>query len=208
MSSCADGLTRRTTTASGLTFAEDESDASDRVDQSWVSLAIDFLAKPRHLHVDDVVERCRASRFAPDFARQHLPRDQMALMAQQIFEQLEFAGRQLEHPIATERAPGDNVELEIGRLQSEHLRRPSTSKQRADAGQELRERKRLHQIVVCPEVEAEHTVVDAVASGENQNRRVNAALPQRLQDFEATPAGQHEIEDDKIKDLRVGAKEP
>ena len=51
------------------------------------------------------------------------------------------------------------------------------------------------------------TVVDTVACRENEHRCLDAALAKRLQDLQATPSGQHEIEHDEIELLGVRAVE-
>ena len=79
---------------SWLAFAQHEPDAANGVNQAGGAVADrPSCAKPRHLHVDDVVERRRAARLLPDLAREHFARHQVALMPQQVLEQLELARR-------------------------------------------------------------------------------------------------------------------
>ena len=66
-----------TTNESRLTFAHDE--PTPRT--VWINRAAPsrstFASKPRHLHVDDVVERRRAARLLPDIPREHFARHEM-----------------------------------------------------------------------------------------------------------------------------------
>src|SRR5439155_16364097 len=86
----------RRTKASWLAFPQDKADAADGVDQPSAAFGVDFLAETRDLNINHVVERRRAPRFLPHLARQHLPRDQVALMPEQVFEQLKFADGELQ----------------------------------------------------------------------------------------------------------------
>ena len=101
----------------------------------WISrggaVEIDFASKPRHLHVDDVVERRRAARLLPDIARQHLARHEMPLMAQQVLEQLELAAGQVDRAVATDDSPCDEVHFEVGRPSAEG--RPTDGPRRSSA---------------------------------------------------------------------------
>src|SRR2546428_7380498 len=95
---------RSTTTASWLAFLHDEAHATNGVNEPYVSFRIDLLAQACHLDIDDVVEwRCPARLF-PDVAREHLPRHEVAVMAQQILEELELPHGQVEQVLASGRA--------------------------------------------------------------------------------------------------------
>ena len=205
----AHGLTRATTSCSRLALPKHEPNSADGMNQACVAVEIDLLAQARHLHVDDVVERRRSPRLLPDVAGEHFPRDEMALMPEQILEQIELArrsARSADHHEPTRAR--DEIDLEVGGLQSKDVRRPATTQQRADAREQFRQRERLDEIVVRAEIEPEHTIVDPVACGQNQDRRFDVPFAQRLQDLEPAPAGQHQIEDDQVEQLGVRAVEP
>ena len=94
----------------------------------------------------------------------------MALVPQQILEQIELAAGQLDRPITANHAARDEVDLEIGGLESKDVGRASTTQQRANARQQFRQRERFDQIVVGAAIQAEHTIIDPVTCGQNQDR--------------------------------------
>src|SRR5262249_47443632 len=114
------GSTPRTT-SSWLAFPQHESDSADGMYQPRRAVDIDFLTQPRHLHVDDVVERRGAARLLPHIAREHLTRDEVPLVPQEVFEQLELAAGQIDHVIAPHHAARDEIEFQIRGLQSKRL---------------------------------------------------------------------------------------
>jgi hypothetical protein len=61
------------------------------------------------------------------------------------------------------------VHFQISKSQVGRLLGPSAPEQRADAGQELREREAFHKVIVSAFVEACDTVLDGIASGEDEN---------------------------------------
>src|SRR5437763_323248 len=110
-----------TTTQSWLALAQHETDTTHGMNQTRAAVHVHFLAKPRHLDVDDVVDRRGSMRLLPDLPRQHLTRDQMALMPQQIIEQLELADGEIEDAGTTRRVPRHEVQLQVRGLQPQHL---------------------------------------------------------------------------------------
>src|SRR5436190_133119 len=95
----------RSTIGSCVAYAQDEPHAPNRVNEARVSFRVDLLPQARDLHIDHIIERGRASWLFPDLAREHLPRDEAALMAKEVFEELELAGCQIERPFAADDAP-------------------------------------------------------------------------------------------------------
>src|SRR5262245_48561774 len=110
-----------TTTASWLALAQDETDATNGVNQAWAAFDVDLSAKARHLDVDDVVDRRGSMRLLPDFAREHFARHQVTLVPQQIVQELELANGEIEGAISTRRVPRHEVQLQIRRLQPQDL---------------------------------------------------------------------------------------
>src|SRR5207244_2905456 len=95
-----------TTAVSWFAFSQDEPHATHRVNEAVARVGVDLLPQPCHLHVDDIVERRRPARLFPHLARQHLARHQVPLMTEQVFEELELSGGQIEQPFTTHGAPG------------------------------------------------------------------------------------------------------
>src|ERR1041385_6285777 len=94
--------TPSTTSASRFALAHYKANAAHRVNQARLALDVDLAAQARHLHVDDVVERRRATRLSPHVSGEHFARDQMSLMAQEVLEQLELATGQVDQPVAAD----------------------------------------------------------------------------------------------------------
>ena len=132
----------------------------------------------------------------------------MALVTQQILEQLELPRGQVEEPLAADGAPAHQIHLQVGRLQTKRLRRTAAPQQRPNPRQQFRQRKGLDEIVVRAEIQAEHAIVHPVAGGQDQHRRVDVPLPQRLQDLEAAPSRKHDVEHDQVEGLGIRAKKP
>src|ERR1019366_1087750 len=127
-----------------------------------VSYGVDLLPQAVHLHIDDVVEWRRAPWLFPHFTRQHLARDEMALMTQQVFKQLKLAGRQLEEPFATYRPSRHQVQLEVRGLQTKDFGRTTAAQQRPNSSEELRQREGLDQVVIGAQIQAQDTVIHTV----------------------------------------------
>src|SRR5688500_18864218 len=190
-----------------LAFAKHEADAAHGVDEPDRLLQIDLPAQARDVYVDDVVERRRARGLFPDVAGQRLPRHHLSLMPEQVLEQLEFADGQLDRFVAAGDLAGEQIDLEIADRESGRVRDPAAAHQRADACHQLRERKRLDEIVVGTAVEAGHPILQRIARGEHEHGRLEAARAQRAQDLEAVPARQRQIEQDRVERFGVDAEE-
>src|SRR6478609_4419523 len=91
------------------------SDAADRMDQRIGLGIVDLAADPPDIDVDDVGGGIEMQ--IPDVLEQHRTRDDAALVADQIFEQLEFPRQQRNLPAATARAARDQVDGEIANPQ-------------------------------------------------------------------------------------------
>jgi hypothetical protein len=102
--------------------------------------------------------------------------------------------------------PCHDVELEVAGFQSKDLCRATAPQQCADAGEELRQCKRLDEIIVSTQVEAEYSVLDSVSGGQDQDWRLDRAFAERLQDLEAVAAREHEVQQHQIEALGVRPK--
>ncbi len=178
------------------------------MNEAHAGIGVDLPTESSDLHVDDVVERRRPTWLSPHLASQHFAGHQMALMTQQILEQLELADRQVEKAIAPDGAPRHKVQLKVGRLQTKDLGWTAPTEQGANAREQFRKRKWLDQIIVGAQIQSEHAVLHAVARGQDENWCLKMALSQRLQDLEPAAAWKHEVQDDQIEGLRIGPEEP
>ena len=95
-------------------------------------------------------------------------------------------------------------------LQSRYhaLREADRLAEMTSLSEELRQRKWLDQIIVGAEIQTKNAIVDTVPGRKDQHRRFDVTLPECVQDFEPAPARQHQIENNEVEQLSVGAKEP
>src|SRR6266516_3023550 len=98
---------------SWFAFLQHEPDASHGVYEPLARVCIDLFPESGHLDIDHVVERCRSPRLSPDLSREHFARHQMALVAQEVLQQLEFANGQIEETLTAHGSARDEIHLEI-----------------------------------------------------------------------------------------------
>ena len=80
------------------------------------------------------------------------------------------------------------------------------AQQRAKAGQHLLHVEGLGDIVVGARVDALHLVAPAVARGQDQHRHRPSGLAPGLEDRDAVPLGQADVENDRVVGLGIAAK--
>jgi hypothetical protein len=173
------------------------------VNESRRAIAINLSPQPHDLHVDHVIEGSHALRLLPDIALEHFARHDLALVAQQIFQHVDFARRERDFLAAAHRRAGACVELEVIAFQNAARGPHRPAQQRAAAGQQFGEREGFREIIVRTAVEADDAVIERVARGQHQDRRVHAALPDMPEDFDAVTIRQHPVEHDQIKCFSV-----
>src|SRR5437867_6319824 len=101
------------TTTSRFAFSQHKPDAADGVNESLISVAVDFLSQSSNLHVDHVAYRRSAALFLPDLARQHFAGHEVALLPQQVLQELEFSAGQIERATASHNPPRGRVDLQV-----------------------------------------------------------------------------------------------
>ena len=74
-------------------------------------------------------------------------------MAEQVLQELEFASGQVQQCVASGDSPRHEIQLQIRRLQAQHIRRPAAPEERANPREQLWQGKGLDQVVVGPEIE-------------------------------------------------------
>jgi hypothetical protein len=126
-------------------------------------------------------------------AREHLPRP-----AHERLQQRELLGRQLDLDAVAPHLPGRGVQAERADLQHRGPLHHATAGERPQPRQQLRERERLGQVVVGAAVQAGDPVLDAVARGQDEDRRPDPAVPQLTADVEAAEAREHHVQHDRV----------
>ena len=86
-------------------------------------------------------------------------------------------------------------------------RRRAPAEQRLDAREQFRHLERLDEVVVGAELQADDAIHDLAARRQHQDRRLDAALPQRPADVEAAAAWQHDVEQDDVEWPRRAARQ-
>lgn len=147
--------------SSGGWSAQHEADSSNRLNH--LHRAVIYLApEPCDVNVDDVVDGRRSREFPPDIPRQGLTRHNLALMAHQLFQQVEFFDCQLDWLSAERHLPPRSVEDQSTRRYSRNLIGSAAPDECAHAGQQLVEGERLDEIIVGPRSRSTRSKVSVV----------------------------------------------
>src|SRR5689334_21828902 len=170
-----------------------KSDSTDRVDERVGLLTVDLAANASDIDVDDVGGRIKMQ--IPYMLQQHRPRNDLACVANQILEDLEFPRQQRDEALPAADGPGHQVEFEIADAQHGLLDDGgASSRERLDPRQQFRERERLDEVVVAARPQASHTVIDLAERADDQRRRDDPGIPQAADDGDSVHAGQHAVD--------------
>src|SRR4051794_16954242 len=168
---------------------------ADRVQQPRVATGLQLAAQVRDEHLDGV--RRREGVVAPDLLEEALARDDDALVAHEVLEQLELALGQLDRALAAPDLVRVGVQRQVGDDERRAAPRRPPAQQRPQSGEQLLALERLDEVVVGARVEPFDARLDRVARGEHQDRHVvGRAQPPR--DLDAVELGQSEVEDDEV----------
>src|SRR3954454_22589704 len=149
---------------------EDVARAADRVQQARLPARLELAAQVGDEDLDGV--RLRERVVAPDLVEQALARDDDALVAHQVLEQLELARGELDVALRAAHLVGVGVELEVAGHQRGGAARRAAAQQRAQAGKELLALEGLDEVVVGARVQALDARLQGVAGGEHEDRHV------------------------------------
>src|SRR5712692_283893 len=169
----------------------------------------ELLPEPSDVHVDRLAIAREV--MAPNVFQQGVAGVHASRVREQVGDQVELARRQLDvlcvHYDAACRAVdaevADRVELGHG-FRLIRVRR-CAAHHSIDAGEHLADRKRLGDVVVRAELEADN-LVDLGILGRDHDDRHAAALAQRATEVETAHAGQHQVEQDEVR--AGGARRP
>src|SRR5262249_29608379 len=139
--------------------AQHVSRAAHGVNQGVIAAAVDRLAQPTDVHVDQVALRVEVQ--VPHTLQQHGARYHLAGAAHEELEQLHLACGEIELAPAAQHAPLEQVELEILDLESRGMRcARAAPQQRFDPCQQLRERERLGEVVITTGLQSADAIID------------------------------------------------
>ena len=171
---------------------------------------VDLLPQAADEHVDRAVAMGLAP--APDLLQQLVARDDPAAIERERVEQLELGRRQAGADAVDVRlhlARVDPQLLDLDRLAAALLGRPhAAAGGRADAGDELAHRERLHEVVVGADLERMHAVVLGAARRDDDDRRADPLGARRLDQLPAVELRQHQVEHADVGVLEPEARQP
>jgi hypothetical protein len=127
-------------------------------------------------------------------------------MTEQVLEELEFAGRQLDRPSGPRDSSRDEVHIEITYAQTQGFHAAATAQQCSNARDEFSESERFDEIVVGAAVQAGNSIFQCVARSQQKDCCLDAMLADAGQDLKAVAARQHDVENDDIELFRVDAE--
>ena len=162
-------------------------------------VALELLAQVAHVRLDDV--RLAAEVVVPDVVEDLRLRQDAAGVQQEVPQQVELGGGQLDRLAVAADLVGRLVHLEVGEAEDAIVllvtERPSEDD--ADAGDDLGQRERLRDVVVTADRQAGQLVVERVAGGEEEHRRPDAVGPEPPGDLEPVEVRQHHVEHDQVR---------
>ena len=164
----------------------------------WSKSLVDLLAQAVDEHVDDVGARVEA--VVPDVRQDHRLRHHAAGVAHQVFEQRELARPQRSMlAAAAHRAPRTQVEREVAdRQPRRRRRRRGAADQRLDAGEQLRERERLGQVVVAAGLQPATRSSTVCRALRISTGVVSLPPAQLLDQREAVELREHDVDDGDV----------
>src|SRR3954453_5069985 len=177
---------------------------ADRVQQPRLATGLQLAAPVRDEHLDGV--RRREGVVAPDLLEEALARDDDALVAHDVLEQLELALGQLDRALAALDLVRVGVQRQVGDDERRAAPRRPAAQQRAQPGEQLLALERLDEVVVGARVEALDARLDGVARGKHEDRHV-VGRAQPARDLDAVELRQAEVEDHEVRMVGRGLVE-
>jgi len=170
--------------------------------QRCEAFGAEFAAQVAHIDVDDV--RLGIEVVTPDVAEELLAGEDLARMAEKRFRKGEFACRQVDDAVADGGLAGAEVELQSTVGQHGQISGPAVGQPNSHTGQKFLESERFGHVVVGPALEPGDGVLDAVASGEDDDRDLIAGVAQLAQHAEAIETGKSYVEDHQVEITGAG----
>src|SRR4051812_46357232 len=192
----ANSASRKVEERSVLTRStETISDAANGMDQRIGLGIVDLAADAADIDVDDVGGGIEMQ--VPDVLEQHRAGDDAPLVADKIFEQLEFARQQWDLPAAAAGTACDQVDGEVADPQHGLLGDGfAAAAQCLKTRKKLDEGERLDEIIVAPGAQAAHAVIDLAERGDDQEGCCDTVIAQLPHHGDAVDVGQHAVDGD------------
>src|SRR5690348_10809201 len=157
---------------------------------------LELRAQPRNVHLDGIRrDRRRAFRYG---VRDRQLRERLPGSREEDVEQRPVAGGEIDRLLADACPPRSGIERQVADRDPRRDRRLHAPQQRTHARLELGQRERLRQVVVGPEVETVHALVDFLTGGDDEHGRGVRARSQAPQHLESVDVGQPDVEKQQV----------
>src|SRR5687767_8393091 len=127
-----------------------------------------LLAEVPNIDIHDI--RAGIEVVAPDVAQELLAAEHLPRMPEEHVGEAELPSGQLDAPGADGQPSRPQIEHRVADLEDGRLSRPALAQARPHPGQELLESEWLRDIVVGAALESGHRVLDAITSGQDDDR--------------------------------------
>src|SRR5438105_7368429 len=165
------------------------------LDEARLAGPLQLLPQVADVDVDDVAGGVGAG--SPDALQELVAAEDAARLAEEVLEQLEFLGGEIQGAAPSRYFPGVEVESQVAI--GEQAGRPlgSPAEQRPHARHQLLVGEGLDQVVVGSAVEPLHARRGGIAGGQHQDRDI-AFGTQPAADLDAIEAGHHPVQDHQV----------
>src|SRR5258708_7847529 len=154
------------------------SHATYSVDELWIERIVDLCAQTTDGHINDVAVAVEI--HVPYLRRNQRTRQNFTLSACQQFEQRELLAGEIDALTSARCTSARQVQHQIGNLDAIRLARSaSASQQRPHPRQQFRERERLHEIDLYPQLQPLDAVIYAATCGYKYHRDFFSSIAQR-----------------------------
>jgi D-alanyl-D-alanine carboxypeptidase/D-alanyl-D-alanine-endopeptidase (penicillin-binding protein 4) len=142
----------------------------------------------------------------PDMIEDHGASDDAAGITAEVFEESELLLGELKLDAGAARFAANEVDFEVGDAEAGRFRLSggTAAEQGAQTCLEFGNGEGFGHVVVAAAFEAEDSLIDGAAGGEDKNRRRNALRAKTLDQIEAIAIGEAEIDDEGVVDTFEG----
>jgi hypothetical protein len=135
----------------------------------------------------------------PDCFQQHRASDDPIGVAHELCKQLELARLQINRIAAVRDRSLEQIQFDPTRTQQRRgIRQRRTPDEGIHAGRQLRERKRLYQIVITASIQSSNAVTTIAERGQKQHGCLYSGLTESLNESNAIEARQHAVNDQHV----------
>src|SRR6185437_13692892 len=183
-----------------------EADRPDRDDDAPIAGPVELAPQIAHLHVDDV--GVRRGLHIPNLLEQHRPRDGLAGVAHEVFEQPEFHRMQLDQLAFAPDRSLDQVHFQVARPEPDDPHIGAPARQGLDPRDQFANVERFAQIAVAAGFQSGDSFIDGGEFADDQDRSPISFTAQRFDDRKSVLAMRHSINDEDRRVARTGRQKP